>query len=142
MKGIVADASVVVKYLFEEAGSDAAVRLLGDSEDVVAPELVFAECGNAVWKRARRGGLTQDAALDVLSLLDALSLQPLPLADLTADALGIALRFDHSIYDCYYLAAAIQTGHTLVTADRVLAGIAREVGLGEQVLLIGEQNAT
>jgi len=138
MKGIVADASVIVKYLFEETGSDAAIRLLEGSEDVIAPELVFAECGNAVWKRAHRGALTQDAALDALSLLDALPMQALPLADLTADALGIALTFDHSIYDCYYVAAAIQTGHTLVTADRVLAGIAREVGLGEQVLLLGE----
>ncbi len=138
MRGIVADASVVVKYLFEEADSAAAIRLLEDSQDVVAPELVFAECGNAVWKRARGGMLTGEAALDALELLDELSLQPLPLADLTADALAIALKFNHSIYDCYYVAAAIHTGHTLVTADRILAGIAREVGLGEQVLLLGE----
>jgi predicted nucleic acid-binding protein len=142
MTGVVADASALVKCLVEEPDSPEAVRIMRAATDIVAPDLVYAECANALWKRARRGTLSGLNTEEALARLTEYPMDSLPLADLTADALGIALRFDHSIYDCYYIAAAIQTGHTLVTADRVLAEIAREVGLGEQVLLIGEQNAT
>ncbi|KAF0207130.1 MAG: type II toxin-antitoxin system VapC family toxin [Actinomycetota bacterium] len=138
MTGLVADASALVKCLVEEPGSPEAVHIMREATNIVAPDLVYAECANALWKRARRGGLSGVDTETALARLTEYPMEALPLADLTADALGIALRFDHSIYDCYYVAAAIQTGHTLVTADRVLAGIAREVGLGEQVLLLGE----
>ena len=138
MKGIVADASLVVKYMFEEEDSALAISILENSEDVVAPDLVFAECGNVIWKRARRGGLTLVQAHEALRMVHDLSLQALPLGDLTADALRISLAFDHPIYDCYYVAATIQSGHTLVTADRVLAKLARDAGLDERVVLLGE----
>lgn len=137
MIGLVADASALVKCLVEEPGSPEAVHIMREATNIVAPDLVYAECANALWKRARRGALSGVDTETALARLTEYPMSSLPLADLTADALGIALRFDHSIYDCYYVAAAIQTGHTLVTADRVLAEIAREVGLGEQVLLIG-----
>ena len=138
MKGIVADASLVVKYIFEEEDSALAISILEDSDDVVAPDLIFAECGNVIWKRARRGGLTLERAHEALAVVHDLSLQPLSLGELTADALRISLAYDHPIYDCYYIAATIQSGHTLVTADRVLAKLARDVGLEERVVLLGE----
>ncbi len=139
MRGIVADASVAVKYIFEEEDSALAISILKDSDDVVAPDLIYAECGNVIWKRARRGGLTLERAREALAVVHDLSLQALPLGDLTADAMRISLTLDHPIYDCYYVAAAIQTGHTLVTADKVLAKLARDVGLGERVVLLGEE---
>ncbi|MHB1340560.1 MAG: type II toxin-antitoxin system VapC family toxin [Coriobacteriia bacterium] len=141
MMQLVADASALVKCLVDEPGSPAAVRVMRAATEIACPELVYAECANAVWKRSHRGLVAGDEASEALATLLAYPLRPLPLADLTADALHIALEFDHPIYDCYYVAAAIQTGFTLVTADRVLAGLAREVGLGDRVVLIGTQAA-
>ncbi|MGB4593497.1 MAG: type II toxin-antitoxin system VapC family toxin [Coriobacteriia bacterium] len=138
---LVSDASVLVKCLVDEPGSAAAVRVMRAATEIVCPELVYAECANALWKRSHRGQVDDNAVGEALANLLAYPLQPLPLADLTADALHIALEFDHPIYDCYYVAAAIQSGFTLVTADRVLAGIAREIGLGDGVVLIGTQAA-
>jgi len=36
---------------------------------------------------------------------------------LLTPAFALALEFNHPIYDCIYLAAALATGRTLVTAD-------------------------
>lgn len=138
---VVADASALVKCLIDEPGSPAAVRVMRAATEIVCPELVYAECANALWKRASRGLMAGSATSEALANLLAFPLRPVPLADITADALGIALGFDHSIYDCYYVATAIQTGYTLVTADRVLARIARQAGLGDRVVLIGTQAA-
>ena len=58
----------------------------------------------------------------------------------TADALRLALLLDHPIYDCLYLALALQTHPPLVTADRRFvaahrAGIER---LAASVILLDE----
>jgi predicted nucleic acid-binding protein len=51
----VVDASVAVKWYLPEPESDAAGRLLDPEHDLIAPDLLFAEVGNALWKRWRRG---------------------------------------------------------------------------------------
>jgi predicted nucleic acid-binding protein len=65
----------------------------------------------------------------------------LPLRPLTAAALRLAVQHNHPIYDCYYLAAAILNDCELATADRRLAALARDVGLGDRVILIGASPA-
>jgi predicted nucleic acid-binding protein len=68
-------------------------------------------------------------------------LMRLPLRPLTAAALRLAVQHNHPIYDCYYLAAAILNDCELATADRRLAALARDVGLGDRVILIGASPA-
>ena len=52
MKSLVVDASVVAKWVLPEVHSDAARDLLSVAE-VLAPDLLWAELGNVLW-RARR----------------------------------------------------------------------------------------
>lgn len=137
MTSLVVDASAMFKCLVAEEWSTEAVGLLQSADSLTAPDLLYAECANAIWKQARRGLLPGPDADELVMRLREYPLQALPLGDLTADALRISLAFDHPIYDCYYVAATIQSGHTLVTADRVLAKLARDVGLGERVVLLG-----
>ncbi|TDB38195.1 MAG: PIN domain-containing protein [Actinobacteria bacterium] len=141
MTSLVVDASAMFKCLVCEEWSREAVSILQRAEGLTAPDLLYAECANAIWKRVRRGLLVGSDADDLVAQLRAYPLQALPLGDLTADALRISLAFDHPIYGCYYVAAAIQSGHTLVTADRVLAKLARDVGLEERVVLLGEERS-
>jgi predicted nucleic acid-binding protein len=141
MTSLVVDASAMFKCLVNEEWSDEAVSILQAADGLAAPDLLYAECANAIWKRARRGLLPRSDAENLVVRLRAYPLQALPLGDLTADALRISLAFDHPIYDCYYVAATIQSGHTLVTADRVLAKLARDVGLDERVVLLGKDRA-
>lgn len=138
MTSLVVDASAMFKCLVTEEWSTEAVSILQAAATLTAPDLLYAECANAIWKRARRGLLPHSDADDLVARLRAYPLQAIPLSDLTADALRISLAFDHPIYDCYYVVATIQSGHTLVTADQVLAKLARDAGLGERVVLLGE----
>ena len=54
----VVDASVAVKWLVNEQASEAAHRLLNSEERLVAPDFIVVEVGNVLWKKLRRGELT------------------------------------------------------------------------------------
>ena len=50
MSVFVVDASLVVKWFVPEVHSVAARRWLDASHDYIAPDLVFPEASNAIWK--------------------------------------------------------------------------------------------
>lgn len=118
MTGYVVDASVAVKWLVAEEFSDEAAGLLEDGSTLAAPALIFAEAANALWALRRRGDI---APADMTAAVDALKAAPLavPFAmpQLAAAAARLAADIDHPVYDCFYLALAIQTGYPVVTAD-------------------------
>ena len=65
----VVDASVAIKWFLPELYGDAALRLLREGHSLVAPDLLFPEVGNVLWKRVRRREATAKeagAALDAL----------------------------------------------------------------------------
>ncbi len=116
---IVVDASVVVKLLVTEDGSDR-IRELVASSPLVAPELVIVEVANVMWHKAQRGALTPEHATRAIGGLANVFKQLYPDASLVTAALDIALMLNHPIYDALYLALARNLGVPLVTADRRL----------------------
>jgi predicted nucleic acid-binding protein len=116
----VVDASVAVKWFVEEVHAEAARRLLADVYVLYAPDLVWPECGNILWKKVQRGELTaQEARL----IREGLELQPLHITPsylLLEPALEIALDTGRTVYDSCYLALAMLTESQLVTADQRL----------------------
>jgi predicted nucleic acid-binding protein len=58
----VVDASVVIKWFVNEVHAEAARRLQEDQYQLFAPDLLWSECGNILWKKVRRGELTPDEA--------------------------------------------------------------------------------
>lgn len=118
MTGYVVDASIVVKWLVNEALSDEAARLLGGETTLVAPSLVFAEATNALWAIHRRGDIDTEDMTDAVQTLQAAPIAvPASMAQLAAAAARLAADLDHPAYDCFYLALAIQTQYPVVTAD-------------------------
>jgi predicted nucleic acid-binding protein len=113
---MIIDASVAVKWLIDEEGSDVARALLG-RVDLVAPTLIHIEVGNAVWKKRRRGEFIDDPDLTALPELLASVLLTIDETPMMKRALSIALELDHPIYDCVYLAVAEALDQELVTAD-------------------------
>jgi predicted nucleic acid-binding protein len=117
MKKVVADASVVVKWFVPEIHSAAATRLLESDIVVCAPDLIFPEFGNILWKKVRRGELTRDETDEILAAFSALPVEVHSSAALLAGACELALALDRTVYDSVYLALAIAQDCVLVTAD-------------------------
>lgn len=114
----VLDASVALKLLVAEEGTDAALALL-DGPTLHAPGLIHVEVAHALWRMARAGRLLEDEAADALAVFRRLPLRrPRDDADLAPEALRLARLLDHPAYDCLYLALAVEAGAPVVTADR------------------------
>jgi predicted nucleic acid-binding protein len=116
---LVVDASVAVKWVLKEPDSDAA-RRIADRAELLAPDLLWAELGNVLWRHQRSGELTPTDARDLLFTLRAVPVRTYALFPLLPLALEIAVTIGHSIYDCIYLALADQEDCRVVTADRRL----------------------
>jgi predicted nucleic acid-binding protein len=132
---LVVDASVAIKWYLPEIHSEKAERLLNGAVDLCAPDLIFSEIGNILWKRVMRMDLMEEKARSIMS-----SLRDLPLtiwrADILAEgALSIACSTKRSFYDSLYLALAVTSDCRLVTADLKLLNSLKNVALFKKHLL-------
>ena len=117
MSLFVVDASVAIKWFLPEIYSDAALRLLAHQHTLHAPDLIFSEFGNVLWKRVRKNEISKNEANATLEGLVTLHLQMQPSQLLMPLALEIACGENRTVYDSLYLAAAIALQSSLVTAD-------------------------
>ncbi len=121
---LVVDASVFAKWLLPEPDREIALRLRylyqRGEVSLEAPSLVVSEVGNLLWKRVRRGEMSQQAAVRSFDqfLVDAPSV--VESTELVLSAFRLALRNQHPIYDCLYLALALERHCDLITADEKL----------------------
>lgn len=120
MTAIVVDASVVIKWFVPELGSEAAQRMLQQDHEYLAPDLLFAEIGNVVWKKVRKGELTEKDGLGLINDLSTASIESVPTPELVADAYALAVASGRTVYDALYLALAIRLKTLFVTADERL----------------------
>jgi predicted nucleic acid-binding protein len=121
----VIDASVAAKWYFPEPGSRAATSVLdaaiSGSRELVSPDLLTAEFTNVLRKKVRLNECRPDEARTILDLFATDRPRLVESEGLLTRALELALRLDHSVYDCLYVAAAVEHDARLVTADRRLA---------------------
>ncbi|HEX9954767.1 MAG TPA: type II toxin-antitoxin system VapC family toxin [Allosphingosinicella sp.] len=132
----VVDASVAIKWVADEAGSQHAVKLL--LRPMIAPSLFQAEVGHVLTKRVRRSELTAEQARQGFAFV-ARQCTLVPIEKLGGRALNLSLELHHSVHDCYYLAVAEAAERPLVTADAAFVAKLRRAGRGEQVYLLGEE---
>lgn len=128
MTTLVIDASVAAKWFLpakHEPHADIAAGLLkrygtGDVRFVV-PDLFWAELGNIFWKAVRQGRWQRFRAEEAIRLVQARSFPTISSQALLEDAFQISTSFDRSVYDSLYVALAIASKATLITADERLA---------------------
>jgi predicted nucleic acid-binding protein len=119
VKSFVIDASIAIKWVVEEKGTAAALRLRRQAR-LIAPELLVAECANILWKKVRRKELSRHEAILAARLLQGADLELLPTRSLLEAATLIAIELDHPAYDCVYVALAAANDCPFVTADERL----------------------
>jgi predicted nucleic acid-binding protein len=120
MKPIVLDASVVGAALFQEEHAVAASSAMTSGRDLLAPDLIYAELANVIWKRQRRGQVDDEQAGHLLNDILDLPLLISPSVSLVESALRLALRAGRSAYDCLYLALAVKADTVMLTCDKRL----------------------
>jgi predicted nucleic acid-binding protein len=116
----VVDASVVIKWFVEEVQADQARILQDDQYDLLAPDLLWPESGNILWKKVQRGELMPDEARLICTGLVKQPIHIFPSGLVLEPALEIALETGRTVYDSCYLALAMLTECQLVTADHRL----------------------
>ena len=116
MNTLVIDASIAVKWVVEEVGTQQALAIREQAR-LIAPELLVAECTNILWKKVQRNELTRQEALFAARLLQASEVELLPTRAVLEAATRIAIELDHPAYDCLYLALAVANECGFVTAD-------------------------
>lgn len=119
MSTLVVDASIAIKWVVEEDGTEEALTLRGRAR-LIAPELLVAECANILWKKVQREELSKQEALLAARLLQGADVELFPTRSLFESATRLAIELDHPAYDCLYLALAIENECQFVTADEQL----------------------
>ena len=128
----VIDASVAIKWVVDEPGTEQAVLLR--RHRLFAPDLLIAECANILWKKVRRSELSEAEAILAARLLQRADIQLEPMRRLLEPATQLALALDHPAYDCTYLALAEMLSCAMVTADERLYRKTLSIGFEPKAL--------
>ena len=133
---VVIDASVALKWIFQEAGSAEAAAL--QNETLIAPQLWLIEAANVIWRHVVQKKISASEASAKLGDLSYAPVTGHAVEPLLPQALLLAMRLSHPVYDCIYLALAMREDAQLVTADRRFAdACVKEKALSEYVRVLG-----
>ena len=137
MSLFVVDASVVVKWFVPEIHSDAARRLLVLPHEYVAPDLLFAETANTIWKKIRREELTAEEGQQLVADIGRSAVETVSCRALAEDAHALANATGRTVYDSMYVALAIRLGTRLITADdRLEAALKKILAVAGHIQLV------
>jgi predicted nucleic acid-binding protein len=123
----VVDASVVVKWFVPEIHSSAARRLLTLPNEYVAPDLLFAETANTIWKKIRRKELTAQEGRQLVADIGRIAVETVSCRALAEDAYALASATGRTVYDTMYVALAVRLNTRAITADDRLEAALRNV---------------
>jgi predicted nucleic acid-binding protein len=117
---VVVDASVAAKWFIPEELSGEARSLLTAEYQLLAPDLLWAELGNILWKKHRRQEIDRRTASRLLRDFSRIPIEFHASQRWAESALELAIGHAVTVYDGLYLALAAAHGCRVVTADRRL----------------------
>lgn len=138
MTTFVVDTSVCIKWFIPENLWQPASSLLDPRFDLHAPDLIYSELGNVLWKKTLRKEITSLEALEIVACLKRTPLIVHAADVLIEQALSIAIRTGRSVYDCLYLALACQIDARMVTSDQRLLNALHDTEYRRHVVWIGD----
>jgi len=126
MASLVVDSSVAIKWFVPEPFAAEAATILAAYQagtlTLLAPDLIFAELGNILWKKQTLQGLAAAAAdaARIIGDVGNLGLSTTPSVELLFDAYRLAVAHRRTVYDALYLALGLRENCAVVTADERL----------------------
>ena len=123
---IVSDTNILLAVIFNEPEKDNIVRLTSGN-DVVAPEILLYEVGNALSAMIKRKQITHKEALQAQK-----SISSIPVRLMSIDisqALKLAIDFNIYAYDAYFLQCAINQSCPLLTLDKGMKKVAKQLNI-------------
>ncbi len=124
MDKIVVDSSVVIKWFIPQDYSSEANKILNLYQQsqviLLAPDLIYAEIGNIIWKMGRFQGLESVDAQAILDLFEQIQFNIITSKQLLESAYRFATNYQRSVYDSLYVVLSIRENCKFVTADSKL----------------------
>lgn len=130
---MIVDTNVAVHWFVATEFSPAAGRFR-DRSDLAAPSFILVEAANTLYKYSRKGTIDPRHCARSVLLLEHQLRDIVPNELLLPEAIRLALANQHPVYDCLYLALAIQRREPFATADRRLATIAGTIGIEAELI--------
>jgi predicted nucleic acid-binding protein len=122
------DASVAVKWClpahdenFVLQAEELLAAYRSGTERFLVPDVFWVELANALWKAVRQGKIDVARAERSLSLVRDLEIPTIPSFDLVPQTFQLAIKHGRTVYDSLYVALALKTRASLITADHRLA---------------------
>ena len=123
---MVADTNTFLAVALDEPEKSQIVRVT-TGHDLVAPEVLPFEIGNALTAMLKKGAISPE---EVPAAWDAVDAVPVDLRRLDMRAaLDLAVRFGIYAYDAYFLECALSLRLSLLTLDRGMKHVARELSI-------------
>lgn len=101
-------------------------ELMLEGEEAIAPHLFLTEAANVAWKCVRAGQLDEEGSHMLLESVIGLVDRFVPAEELLIEALHLAIRNNHPVYDMLYFALARRNAATLFTFDKKLRALCRD----------------
>src|SRR5262245_14916763 len=121
MVNLVVDSGVAIKWFVVEPYSAQARHILNDYQtgtvSFIAPDLIFAEVANIVWKKQFFQGLAAHDARDIMAEFRKISFGLTTVESLLEDAFQLSVRYERPVYDSLYLTLSLREQCRFVTAD-------------------------
>ncbi len=139
MTSLVVDASVAVKWFVPEVHEIAAQKFIDHRYQLFAPDLLWPEFGNILWKKQTRQQISPQATRQILIDFRRHRVGIVPSEPFVIAALEIAERIGRTVYDSLYIALAQRLGCRVVTADERLFNAVQRDRISAHILWVEDQ---
>lgn len=102
-----------------------------------APDLVYPETGNILWKKQRRRELAHEEVDEIVSAITALPMIIEPSKPIIPLAVSIAVQSGITVYDAMYVAIARIYVIKMITADKKLTDALAKTEFKHDVIWLG-----
>lgn len=128
MRIVVLDTSALIRFYVPDGelpeGLEKSIESAWRSESILmAPELIFAEAAQVLWKKEKAGFIQAADADEILSSIMELPIERAGHYDLMPGALTLARQHNLTVYDALFLFLASSRGAELITCDSKLARV-------------------